>query len=306
MTHNKYIYLILAHKNPQQLFRLVSRLNDNFTHFYIHIDLKSDFKLFEQLKDIENVTLIEKRVNCIWGDFSTIIAMLNLIESALQKNTLGMCIFLSGCDYPIKSKKQIQTFIDNNMNKNFIDIIDKDKVWFPFNVRTDYYKINFSDKMWDFVTLKGLNRRTLYYFKNGHISFLKLINILLVRRKLKIKIDFFGGSQWWAMNIHTLTKLYSFIIINKKVLFRYFKDSLLPDEFFFQTILNHLKRNDPTIVTEGSLTYVNITRKDCKLPVTFCKNDLVELLTQPESKLFARKFEIEVDETILDKIDENT
>ena len=54
------IYIITAHKRPEQLERLIHQLNDAYSSFYIHIDLKSDIGDFEYLNSITNVELIKK------------------------------------------------------------------------------------------------------------------------------------------------------------------------------------------------------------------------------------------------------
>ena len=65
----------------------------------------------------------------------------------------------------------------------------------------------------------------------------------------------------------------------------------------------HGRRSLSPINIEQSLTYVNWTRKNCSLPVTFVINDFDELNRLPEFKLFARKFDIKLDMEILDKLD---
>ncbi|MNR59552.1 hypothetical protein D3C85_1808260 [compost metagenome] len=47
---------------------------------------------------------------------------------------------------------------------------------------------------------------------------------------------------------------------------------------------------------------MNWSRKNCDLPVTFTSSDFEELQDNPE-KLYARKFDIELDDEILNKID---
>jgi hypothetical protein len=133
----KKIYLILAHKSPKQLERQIRALNDEQSVFYIHIDLKSDLNLFQTIEKIDNVYLIKERVDCIWGDFSIIIATLNLIENAIKNHKDGFCILMSGNDYPIKSKSFINSFLNQNSDTVFIDLKEAEKVWPNFNTRID-------------------------------------------------------------------------------------------------------------------------------------------------------------------------
>ena len=45
----KIAYIILAHKLPAQLVRLVKRLDAPGTHFFIHIDKNSDNEVYKQI-----------------------------------------------------------------------------------------------------------------------------------------------------------------------------------------------------------------------------------------------------------------
>ena len=74
------------------------------------------------------------------------------------------------------------------------------------------------------------------------------------------------------------------------------------DEIYFHSILINLQSTDTEIKLKPSLTYVNWERKGVQLPVLFKNNDFEELTSQRE-KLFARKFDIEIDSDILDRLD---
>ena len=303
----KKIYLILAHKDSKQLERQIRSLDDGYSTFYVHVDIKSNFQLYSFLGQIDNVVLINERVDCIWGDFSIVRATLNLIENVLKNNKDGLCILMSGNDYPIKSKSEINSFLDKNSEKIFIKIDEARNVWTNFNKNIEYYRINLSSKKGHSLFLKGksCNKTTLKYFVLGHITLKQFFQFVFKKRKLNLAIKYYGGSQWWAMNISNLNKLNDFIQLNKKELFDFFSYSHVPDEFFFHSIIMHLKESGASFIIEDSLTYVNWTRKNRSLPVTFEVNDIKELTGQPANKLFARKFDVEIDQEILDEIDKN-
>ena len=65
----------------------------------------------------------------------------------------------------------------------------------------------------------------------------------------------------------------------------------------------HLAENNREIKIKTSQTYVNWERKNVVLPVTFNDKYLQEL-SQVEH-LWARKFDVDYDEKILDLVDEN-
>lgn len=106
------------------------------------------------------------------------------------------------------------------------------------------------------------------------------------------------------MNVENIRKIFDFIESNKEELYPYFLDSYVADEFFFHSIIKYLMKQDKKIEIEDTITYVNWHRENSVLPVTFTSDDFQELINQPENKLFARKFNVNFDDTILDNLDE--
>ena len=49
---------------------------------------------------------------------------------------------MSGSDYPIKSNKLINSYLNENYEKIFIDLQEAEKVWSTFNDRIKKYRIN--------------------------------------------------------------------------------------------------------------------------------------------------------------------
>ena len=91
-------YLILAHKNPQQLARMIKTLDDGNSKFFIHLDAKTPIEPFTaQLQD-EHIIFIPERVRCIWGDFSIVLATIHLMEAAAKAQSKGFFILMSGQD----------------------------------------------------------------------------------------------------------------------------------------------------------------------------------------------------------------
>ena len=94
-----------------------------------------------------------------------------------------------------------------------------------------------------------------------------------------------------------------FIEKNKDELYRYYKYTICADELFFHTLLKELMKNDHSIKIKSSLHYIDWQRKNVSLPVIFKVEDFNLLQGQSINFLFARKFDTDVDESILDLID---
>lgn len=102
-------HLILAHKNPEQLNRLIIAADHPAFDFYIHIDKKKDDAPFRSLIQQKNVFFIDKRTKIYWGDWGTIQATLNGFEIIIPKGYDYINV-ISAQDFPIKSADYIHQY----------------------------------------------------------------------------------------------------------------------------------------------------------------------------------------------------
>lgn len=83
----KIAVLILAHKNPLQLKRLVNILNNPDIDIFIHIDKKSDVR--EDIKDSvsgnANTHIIDEQVSCYLYTMTLVEATILLMQAAKNK-----------------------------------------------------------------------------------------------------------------------------------------------------------------------------------------------------------------------------
>lgn len=306
-------YMILAHNHPSQLRRLIERLMDDKAYFYVHIDLKAEIVQFEkELKGIENIYLLnEDRIKVTWGSFSMVEATLLLIKKILKDEASGYCVLMSGMDYPIKTKKYIRDFLVNNYGINFISseslnsATQKQKAF----SRIEKYNFYLDEKLRVVESVFSVYESGFY--KKDSKSIRKVCRILkshnkykwgiiniLKKRKFPKYLRPYGGSQWWALPIETIIYVDDFIQKNNNYL-KYHHYTHCPDEIFFHSIISsNFNKKD----IKESVTYANWTRENTNLPVTFKLNDFEELCNV-EDRLFARKFDKNVDVEILDKID---
>ena len=305
-------YIILTHKSPIQLERLISRLDDQDSTFFVHIDLKTDIEQFKYLQK-ENVIFLEDRVDVIWGDFSIVQATLNAMKSIVEYGGQGYTILLSGQDYPIKNKKKIKEYLYKNQDFDFIEFKKVETVWKNYRERIIARKLNLSSKKGMYVTIFSIFdicsfrefciscKNVLKFFTHSSIkNYTRIISFLLKKRRLPIHSQY-AGSAWWAFRHSTVIKILELIATKKEVI-NYYKECLLPDEIFFQTIINSIPNYK--VQVKDPITYVNWERKNCPLPVTFKEDDLQEILNQSEYKVFARKFDIDLNGSyVLDEID---
>ena len=272
----KIAYLILAHKNPTQLKILIDQLSTVNTIFYIHIDIKADITAFEKQIQAKNVYFILERVNISWGGFSIVAATINLMKNA--KNKATRYVLLSGQDFPVKSNEDIHSFFEGNKDINFLNF-SKLEDWDAGG----YERIELFHPI-DF--LSKYNIGNMYYKLSIH----KLINKFYTR-KIPVKATPYRGSQWWAITNSALLDILDFINQNSSF-YRFYRRTSVPDEMFFQTIILNLKK--PIELRNDDLREIH-WNKDYSVKI-FTMSDLDNL--QQSKKLFARKFDIDIDKDI--------
>lgn len=279
----KIAYIILAHKAPEQLVRLISKLQTEETSFFIHIDKKTDKEIYdkivEQLKKVSLNIYFLKRYKCYWGGFNIVKATIEGIkEIAKLKIDFDYAILLSGQDYLIKPSSYIEDFLTKNKDKEFIEFfsLSSPNKW---QGQAGYYEGFKRIEYWHFR------------FKSRHFP-------LQIKRKFPQGFEPYGGGQWWCFSRKCIEYINEFLKENPAFL-NYFNYVFIPDEIFFQTlILNSPFKNN---VINDDLKYIDWENPNPTPPAILEKSDFQKLLNSP--KLFARKFDMTRDKDILDTID---
>lgn len=303
-------YIVLAHANPRQLRRLIDRLNDVNTFFYVHIDLRSSINEFETEINLPNVFFIEKRIKCRWGDFSLVEATLEGMKAVEKDDRSGYCLLVSGQDYPIKTNASLNAFLKKNEGYDFVELQPVKELWTKntWRARIEQYKFDFSDKREDFVVIPYIFSRSILYPLNI-LTILKVlikrvpkISLILEPRQFPNYITPFAGSQWWAITTDTLKKILDFLENHEDYL-TYNQYSFCPDEFFFHSIINFLQERKQAKV-KPNLTFVNWKAAKAPSPEVLKIEDFEKLSQLPEPYFFARKFDNQKDKRIFDRLDE--
>ena len=77
-------HIIMVHKNPEQLVRLIKRLKHPDADFYVHVDAKFNIDDFKSLSSFEQVFFIKNRVNCNWGGNTLFIGIITAMNEVLS------------------------------------------------------------------------------------------------------------------------------------------------------------------------------------------------------------------------------
>lgn len=277
----KIAHLILAHKDPAQLQRLLSALDHPQMDFFIHLDKKSDESSFRHLASQRGVHFISNRINVRWGCYSLVQAQLNGIKEILSTGGYDYINVLSAQDFPLRSAGNIFEFFATNKGTEFISSVayDDDPAW------------------WD----EAMHRVRRYNFQNwripGKYRLQFIFNRLMPARSFPLSYTLVGRSQWFSITTDCARYMLDFLDKHPEVV-RYFKYVWGADEFIFSTIVYNSpfrsRSKDNLMYTDWSEGKPN--------PKLLTVKDFDALIHS--NKLFARKFDMAVDADIFTMLEE--
>ena len=221
-------YLLLVHNTPNHLQRLLSALKYKNDDFYIHVDRKSSCSFENEVG--ERIYFTRERIPVYWGEFSQVEAILILIRQALNTgNKYDYFILLSGSDYPIRSPGYIHNYLQKNYGDEFINVTEmpNDELGKPLTRITEY-RVGSDKPLRRYIYEKIVGCKRLFgagYFRR---DFSKIFGDIVP----------YSGSTWWALTGEACKYVVDFTF-SHKICFEFFRNTLCPDEMFFQTVLGN-------------------------------------------------------------------
>lgn len=278
----KVAILLLAHKNPIQVKRLINLFDKELFDIYIHIDLKVNIEDYKINKS--NLYYLNERININWGDNTIAEAMVNLLRESSKKNYIHY-VLMSGQDYLIKISKELYKFLSENREYNFNTLIEKNP---KFKKRYEIPYLSFmSNNKFLSKVIKNIYQ-IITGGKNHTFKFLK--------RKYRDDFSIYFGWNWFSYNQSLVKYIINFLNENPDYN-KFMKYVLNSDESYLISIV----LNSPFDITlRDGLTYVDWS-EGRRNPKTLGLTDLTKLT---DSKYYiARKFDIAVDNNVLDALD---
>jgi hypothetical protein len=271
-------HLILAHKDPAQVERLLLAMQHPSFDFYLHIDGKADISPFSRLTAAENVFLVKQRARIYWAGYGTIQATLNGFAEILPGNYDYINV-ISGQDFPLRSPEAIHDQITAVKGREFITCESIDSEWTEAAPRVrDYHLINWR--------IPGKHRLE------------KFLTLLLPRRKFPLDYRIVGRANWFTLTHAAARYLFDFINANPKIV-RYFKYCWGADEFIFSTVLFNSSFREHIV---PNLVYVDWSGQKNGHPKILGAEDFLPMTRS--GKLFARKFDVASSPAILEMLEE--
>ena len=178
----KIAYVILVHKDPHQIKRLVNSLKDT-GDFYIHVDKKSNIAQFREIfKKYKNVFFTSKRHSVWWGGFSMNRGyMEGMMEAYNSDKNYERFVFMTGQDYPLMTNSEILQEFESHKNTEYIMAYkiststiptDKDKIfkrwYFDFFINNKFLSRCYRSFMFRVIT-KHFPKKSLQVKLNGKV-----------------------------------------------------------------------------------------------------------------------------------------
>ena len=285
----RHAYLLLVHKNPRQVARLVRLLDFPGNDIYIHVDRKAR-GFHPSLFAVNHAALhfIEPRLSVNWGGVSGMKSELALLKAAVANGPYDYYHLLSGQDLPIKTQQEIHAFFEANKGKEFLNLWTIDD-----SARSRHELITLFPEGEGKFYLHAINK-----------AFKKIQKLAGYKRRPTAEIKF--GSNWFSIT-HALA---AYTLQQERWLLDTFGHTNNCDELFLSTVVWNSPFREKLYVpgesahTESNLSfmrYIDWTRPGCvRHPWTFRKGDFNKLMNVPH--LWARKFDEKVDDEIIDLV----
>lgn len=276
-------HIIMVHKNPEQLLRMIKKLDHPHFDFYLHIDKKVSILPFQELITMPNVKFIHNRINCNWGGNSLLTGIISATKEVLDyKIFYDFINLLSAQDYPLYSANYIYNYLEKLKGKSFISYdLSRDTVWWK-EATLRYEKYHFTD----------INFKWKFFLQ-------RIVNSIMPTRKFPTYTELYGSSKstWWTISYDCAQVVINSLSDDKK-LNKFIKYAWGTDEFVVATIIMNSAFKDS--VVNNNLRYIDWSEGNPN-PKLLGKSDYDNITGS--KMLFARKFDILHDADILDQID---
>ena len=261
--------LIMAHKNFDQVKRLVNSLKNERVDIYLHVDKKADFVENE----FSDIRVVDERFDVYWGDSSFVEATMYSLKYALSNGDYSHFIMMSGQDYLVKPISKICDFLEVNKNVNYITcgkVEDK-------NTKNRYLRYRFRNNLLDKISVKFFRRKNI--FEDMIVCW---------------------GSNWWILTKDAVE--YVLQEYNDKYCEKIHFTSCM-DELLIQTILYN--SSFKSLIAYDIKYYIDwsshIMGNDKGNPNILTKEDYDKIIKS--GAFFCRKVDANVDPVLLDLLD---
>jgi len=276
----KVANIIVVHKNPAQLARMLKHFNGEQFHHFIHIDKRVDIRDYEAVTSLPSVTLL-KRIKVNWSGYGFVNVVLDGFRHIASRPGEFMYVnIMSGQDYPLRSPERFYEYLLTSGKREFFQVAHVDREW-PI-ARHRYQRYHLIE--W--------NIRGRYRLED-------MINVFVAPRPFyNNKLEPYGKSAWFTASVDFAEYALKFMTNNPDYE-RFLRTVWNPDEFTFNTIAMNSPFRDRLV--NSNLRHIDWSEGKAN-PKIFRVSDVPDLV---KGECFlARKFDTTVDADVLNLLDD--
>jgi len=214
-VRRRHSILLIVHRDPDHVRRLVRRLRHPLVDVWLHVDAKAgDPAPYTG----EGGILLPRRHSIAWAGFGCVQATLDWLRAANARGDCGRFTILSGQDYPLRDIGEIVERLGDGDRERIETVFD------PADRRYRY------QALWANPSELPPLRRT----------WVRVVRKLWYRgrliRVLPRDLVFAWGSAYWTLGADAVAWILAFLRERPDVE-RFFQHTFAPDEMFFHTLL---------------------------------------------------------------------
>jgi hypothetical protein len=284
-------YVVLSHRNPPQVLRLVRALAEGPSAQVLvrHDGRRST--LSPAAIEAAGGWAIEDDLDFEWGGASQLELILACLGEARRRLDPDWTLILSGQDYPLRPMGEIEADLDRSESDARIGAVREVEARRPANDDEFYLRCRYRHYARP-GALPDMPRslRPLIYTR-------AVPPLVGIRRLGPAPLRFYASADWLTLGRRALEALLE--AGRDRRLMRYFHRVAVPSESFFASVL----LGDPDLTVEHDhRRFARFSRPGAPHPDTLASADLDGALASGAD--FARKFDTELDSEVLDRLDE--
>jgi hypothetical protein len=298
----KVAYLVVSHRNPDQILRLVRVLREGGGEVAVRHDGRREPLPASALQEA-GARALEDGIDLAWGDTGYLRMQLNALEWAARELDPDWVVFLSGQDYPLRPLADIEaglaaTEADARLS-GFWELATRRD---PGGEKTPFFR-RYAYR--HFIPPAWLPERDLPRAVAPLAYRCRLPGDLPDRVGVRWPLLPFGdgfrahvSADWLTLNRRAVAAVTAFARAHARVM-RHYRRTIVPAESFFATVL----ANDPSLrVDPDGRRFISWPRPGAPHPDTLTSDDLDRVLASGMD--FARKFDTSIDARVLDLLDD--
>jgi hypothetical protein len=285
-------YIVLSHRNPEQVLRLVRALNEGpAARVLVRHDPRGPALPPAQL-DAAGGEAIEDGIEFEWGGWSQLELILGCLREAARRHDPDWALILSGQDYPLRPLAEIEAELGASMADGRLGAVREVERHRPPPGEDEFF---LRCRYLHYTRPRGI--RTLPRALRPLAYARQLPPLVGIRRPGRPPLRYHASADWLTLGRRGLTA--TLAAAEDRRLMRRFRRVAVPSESFFATVL----LNDPALTIERDhRRFAPFPHPGAPHPETLTTSDSDRLLSSGAD--FARKFDATVDSRILDLLDE--